>query len=455
MAQVVPHAPQKLPLVGHMAALMTGAPWDVMERWLRQRGPTVRVEIPGTSYLVTRDPELIRHILVSGADNYVKDMRSMGTFHDLLGSGLLTSDGEVWKRNRAILTKAFRIEALRGVVDVTLRAVDRLGVLLDASARAGESIDLGAHFRRLTLQVIAEATLQMTADESDDVLPRLYEPLVEEANKRVWMPLRAHVPIPAKFHYDRALAQLDAFLVEKVRGRLARRRADPEARPVDMLDMLIAGLDDGSWDAKTELLVCDELKTMLFAGHDTSSAMLTWTLHALTQHPRELDRLRAAAAEVFTGEGVPDYEQLKRLDVAGACLKEALRLYNIVPIVTRQAVADDSFGGLEIPRGERIMVHLQGLHKDPVQWPDPDSFRPDRFLGDEPVGHRWLPFIVGPRSCVGQHFSLLEAKIVLSVLALRYDFSPDPKNSDARHRFNVPVGPRAPIRVHVRPRARA
>ena len=335
MAQVVPHAPQKLPLVGHMAALMTGAPWDVMERWLRERGPTVRVEIPGTSYLVTRDPELIRHILVSGADNYVKDMRSMGTFHDLLGSGLLTSDGEVWRRNRAILTKAFRIEALRGVVDVTLRAVDRLGVLLDASARAGESIDLGAHFRRLTLQVIAEATLQMTADESDDVLPRLYEPLVEEANKRVWMPLRAHVPIPAKFHYDRALAQLDAFLVEKVRGRLARRRADPEARPVDMLDMLIAGLDDGSWDAKTELLVCDELKTMLFAGHDTSSAMLTWTLHALTQHPRELDRLRAAAAEVFTGEGAPDYEQLKRLDVAGACLKEALRLYNIVPIVTR------------------------------------------------------------------------------------------------------------------------
>lgn len=450
MAQVVPHAPNKLPLVGHMAALMAGAPWDVMGRWLRERGPTLRVAVPGASYLVTRDPELIRHVLVSGADNYVKDMRSMGAFHDLLGSGLLTSDGEVWRRNRAILTKAFRIEALRGVVDVTLRAVDRLSARL--TARAGEAVDLGAQFRELTLQVIAEATLSMPADESDDVLPRLYEPLVEECNKRVWMPLRGYVPIPAKLRYDRALARLDAFLVDKVRGRLARRRADPKARPVDMLDMLLAGLDDGSWGARTEQLVCDELKTMLFAGHDTSSAMLTWTLHALTQQPRELERLRAAAAEVFVGDAVPDYEQLKRLDFAGACLKEALRLYNIVPIVTRQAAVDDRVGGLEIPRGALLMLHLQALHKDPAQWPDPERFVPDRFLGDEPVGHRWLPFVAGPRSCVGQHFSLLEAKIVLSVLALRFDFVADPANSDARHRFNVPVGPRAPIRVRARPR---
>lgn len=455
MVQPVPHAPQKLPLVGHMAALMTGAPWDVMEGWLRQRGPTVRFEIPGAWYLATKDPEFIRHIFVGAADSYVKDMRSMGAFLDLLGHGLLTSDGELWKRQRATLARAFRIDALRSVADVSIRAAERFGQVLEAHARTGEPVDIAAHFRRLTLQVIAEATLQMPPHESDEVLPRLYEPLVEEANKRVWMPLRGWLPIPAKLRYDRSLAQLDEFLVSKVRGRLRRRRADPEARPVDMLDMLLASLDDGGWDPDRERLVCDELKTMLFAGHDTSSAMLTWTLHALTQHPRELERLRAAAAEVFVGEGVPDYEQLKRLDFAGACLKEALRLYNIVPIVTRQAIVDDRFEAIEIPKGARIMVHMQALHKDPQQWPDPDSFRPDRFLGDASTGYRWLPFITGPRSCVGQHFSLLEAKIVLSKLALAFDFAPDPNNSDARHRFNVPVGPRGQIRVHVRPRARA
>lgn len=448
----VPNAPHSLPLLGHMPALLAGAPWDVTERWLRQRGPTVWMKIPGASYLVTGDPELIRHVIVGGADNYVKDLRAMGAFLDLLGHGLLTSDGPLWRRQRAVLARAFRIDALRNVAEASMRAVDRLAVVLDAHARSGVAIDVGAQFRRLTLQVIAEATLQMPSHESDDVLPRLYEPLVEEANKRVWNPLRGWLPTPAKLRYDRALARLNAFLVAKVRARLRARRADPKAAPVDMLDMLLVNLDDGSWTEETERLVCDELKTMLFAGHDTSSAMLTWTLHALTRHPAALDRLREAAAAVFVGDATPDYEQLKRLDFAGACLKEALRLYNIVPIVVREAAVDDRFGALAIPRGTKVMVHMQALHKDPRHWPEPAAFRPDRFLGDEPVGHRWLPFITGPRSCVGQHFSLLEAKIVLSRLALRYDFVPVPENSDARHRYNIPVGPRASIRVHVRAR---
>jgi cytochrome P450 len=413
----------------------------------------VRLQIPGASYLVTRDPEFIRHVIVGAADNYVKDLRAMGAFLDILGHGLLTSDGELWKRQRAVLARAFRIDALKNVAEASIRAVDRLGAVLDAYAQAGIPVDVGAQFRRLTLQVIAEATLQMPPHESDDVLPRLYEPLVEEANKRVWQPYRGFLPTPAKFRYDRSLSRLDAFLLAKIRARLQARRADPKARPADMLDMLLASLDDGGWTDESEQLVCDELKTMLFAGHDTSSAMLTWTLHALTRHPAELERLREAAAAVFTGDALPDYEQLKRLDFAGACLKEALRLYNIVPIVVREAAVDDRFGALTIPRGTKVMVHMQALHRDPSHWPEPDAFRPDRFLGDEPVGHRWLPFITGPRSCVGQHFSLLEAKIVLSRLALRYEFTPVPENSDARHRFNIPVGPRASIRMQVRPRA--
>lgn len=451
MSRRIPLAPQKLPFIGHMAALMTGAPWDVMERWLRGGEPTLRLEIPGATYVISRDPDLIRHVLVGGADNYLKDLRSMAAFLDLLGSGLLTSDGELWRRQRAILAKAFRIEALRNVAEASIRAAGRLSAALDAQARSDQPADMGAHFRRLTLQVIAEATLQMPPHESDEVLPRLYEPLVEEANKRVWLPFRAYLPTPTKFRYDQALAQLNEFLVSKVRARLRRRAEDPDARPADMLDMLLAGMAEG-WDDAAERLACDELRTMLFAGHDTSSAMLTWTLHALTQHPRELERLREEAAAVFVGDEVPDYERLKRLDFAGACLKEALRLYNIVPIVTREAAADDTFEGLTIAKGTKVMLHLQALHKDPQHWPEPDAFRPDRFLGDEPIGHRWLPFITGPRSCVGQHFSLLEAKIVLSLLARSHDFTPAPENSDARHRFNVPVGPRGKIMMKVRPR---
>lgn len=456
----VPLAPQHLPGIGHAVPFMFGAPWDVTERWLQQAGPTLRLVIPGASYVFTRDLEAIRRVLVGNADNYLKDMRSMGTFHDLLGQGLLTSDGALWKRQRTTLAKAFRIDALRNVVDVTRRAVDRASARLDEHARAGRAFDVVGLFRQLTLQVIAEATLSMGPDESDEVFPRLYEPLVEECNKRVWVPLRARLPIPAKFRYDRSVRELDTFLNAKIEARRAARAAEPKRKAVDMLDMLLISYHHGPpglsqegepWSAEAGRQVADEIKTMLFAGHDTSSAMLTWTLHALTQNPETFKKLRAAADEAFPGDVMPDYETLKRLEYAGACLKEALRIFNIVPIVTRVAVAEDRFGAYRVPAGSLVMLHLQALHRDPREWPAPEVFKPERFTeGDE--GGAWLPFISGPRSCVGQHFSLLEAKIVLSLLSRRFDFMPEPGNSDARHRFSIPVGPRDGISMRVRRR---
>ncbi len=455
MSREIPLAPQHLPVIGHVAPLLMGPPWDITEQWLRRGHKTLRFKIPGATYIASADPEVVRQVLLTNADNYVKDIRSMSPFLDLLGQGLLTSDGPLWKRQRATLAKAFRIDALKNVADVTRRAVDRSSATLGAHARGGTEDDVGAVFRRLTLQVIAEAALSMAAEESDEVLPRLYEPLVTEANKRVWNPLRAHLPLPARFHYDRSVRELETFLTAKIEARRRSRQDHPERRPVDMLDMLLVSLAGEPWTPEVARLISDELKTMLFAGHDTSSAMLTWTLHTLTRHPACMAQLRAAADEAFNQpDTMPDYETLKRLDYAGACLKEALRLFNIVPIVTRKAVGDDRFGEYDVPAGCLVMLHLQALHKDPLQWPAPDAFRPERFLDEsQSVGWRWLPFINGPRSCVGQHFSLLEAKIVLSLLAQRFDFTPAPANSDARHRFNVPVGPRGKISMRVRRRA--
>ena len=185
MSREIPLAPQHLPILGHIAPMLTGPPWDITEQWLRTHGPTLRFKIPGAEYIVSSDTEVVRQVLLTNADNYVKDIRSMAPFLDLLGQGLLSSDGPLWKRQRATLAKAFRIDALRNVAAVTRRAVDRSSVTLDEHARSGKPVDIGALFRRLTLQVIAEATLSMSPEESDEVLPRLYEPLVAEANRRV------------------------------------------------------------------------------------------------------------------------------------------------------------------------------------------------------------------------------------------------------------------------------
>jgi cytochrome P450 len=443
-------ASSPLPLLpGPAARLLTGTTLDALAGQLHAAGRALRVTIAGADHLVSADPDIARHVLVGNADNYVKDIRLMAPFLGLLGDGLLTSEGPLWRRQRALLAQAFRADALRVVASATRRAVDRAGERLDEHAQRGSIVDLGAEIRRLTLQVIAGATLSLTADESDELLLPLYEPIVAEANRRVWLPLRGALPIPGRARHDDALAALERLLHARIDARRRRGPADP-VRSDDMLDLLLAG--SGPWTAETAALVRDELKTMIFAGHETTSAALTWTLHALMRHPDCFARLRAAAADAFADDA-SEFAALRRLDYAGACLKEALRLYNVVPIVVRRAVADDRLGDDLVPAGGLVLLHLQALHRDPRYWPEPDAFRPERFHGSDGPPSPCLPFLVGPRSCLGQHFALLEAKLVLALLARRFEFTPDPGNRDDRHRFNIPVGPAGTIAARVARRA--
>jgi len=432
-----------------MPALIFGSPWDVTQEWLHAHGDVVRFRVPDGEWVVSKDLAMIRHILVGNPHNYLKDPSSIGIFRDLLGAGLLSNDGELWRRHRAILGRAFRLDALRDVPAITQRAMNRLFLRWDAAAASGEPVDVGDAFRIVTLEVIAEACLGMDADESDEVLPRLYEPIVAECNKRVWHPYRARIPSPARRRYRRCLAELNAFL----RGKIAaRRKHGPAPETRDMLDMLLDGTAELPPSAPLDELICDELKTMLFAGHDTSSATLTWTLHSLSKQPQLYAKARAEADAVLPGGVLPEYGELKKLTFSQATLKEAMRLYNIVPVVTRIVAADDLAGDQPLRAKTRLMLHLQAVHLDPQHWPDPMRFDPERFLNGERIGHRWLPFIVGPRNCVGQQFSLLEAKIIVALLSQRYDVQALPGNSDERHRFQAPIAPRTPIRFRLRMR---
>jgi len=143
MSRESPLAPRHLPVVGHMANILGGAPWDDMEGWLRDHGPTQRLAIAGAMVLISADPAVIRRVLLDNADNYRKDRRTMEPFLGLLGDGLLTSDGALWKQQRAALAPAFRGDALRNLVDVTRRAVERSGDSLDAHAHSGDVVDVG------------------------------------------------------------------------------------------------------------------------------------------------------------------------------------------------------------------------------------------------------------------------------------------------------------------------
>jgi cytochrome P450 len=316
----------------------------------------------------------------------------------------------------------------------------------------------------MTLQVIGEAVLSMTPEDCDATLPALYLPVVVESNIRTWHPYRAWLPLPSTFRYARCVKALNSFVTQFIVDRARARHRSPDgAKPqaykgadADVLDQLIdAALDGGDdvlADAEALRQMRDEIKTFLLAGHETSSMMLTWALYELARHPAELARVRAEAQRLppLASSAMPSAEQLKDTLAYTECvLKETLRLYSIVPIVSREAVEDDVVEGYFVPAGTRLFVHVQAIHRDPSLWEEPEQFKPSRFVDldmQNPKNHRYAfnPFINGPRSCIGQFFSVLESKIVLALLVREFDIVPALPIDVAgeRHPYILPYAPK-------------
>lgn len=344
-------------------------------------------------------------------------------------------------------------------------AARRVVKALDDARARNEDLDIAEEFRHMTLQVIGEAVLSMTPEACDAVLPQLYLPVVTESNIRTWHPYRAWLPLPATFRYARCVKALNSFVTQFIVDRARARHRSPDgAKPAaykgadaDVLDQLIdAALDGGDdvlADAEALRQMRDEIKTFLLAGHETSSMMLTWALYELARHPAELARVQAEAARLppLDGSGkMPSADELKDvLSYTECVLKETLRLYSIVPIVSREAVEDDVVEGYFVPAGTRLFVHVQAIHRDPTLWEEPEAFKPSRFVDVDllnPKHHRYAfnPFINGPRSCIGQFFSVLESKIVLALLVREFEIEPALPIAVAgeRHPYILPYAPK-------------
>lgn len=308
--------------------------------------------------------------------------------------------------------------------------------------------------RLLTLQVIGEAILSLPPEECDRVFPPLYLSVMEESNKRVLQPWR-HLYLRQAARYRRNVRALDAFIKGVIRERRAQRAAaaskDLPAPSADILDHVLAAIerDGGPWTSATETQLCYEIKTFLLAGHETSAAMLCWSLYELSQRNDLAESVRREATDAALGQGgaPPARSAVEAMTFTLACLKESLRKYSVVPVITRNLDADDELCGHKIPAGAWVVMHIQKLHhhyKDPLRW-DPDRFMPggeyDQFP-EELRPYMFMAFIQGPRNCLGQYFALLEARVVLGALLEEFTFEPvDAAAQGITHPTVIPVGP--------------
>lgn len=367
-------------------------------------------------------PVAIQRVLVDNARNYTKRTYGYRRMRAVLGNGLVTSEGDFWLRQRRIAQPAFHRKRIDGFAEIMTRAASDM---VQGWPTDGE-LFIDREMMRVTLRVVGEALLSRDVTRDADEVGDALHVALEHVMRRITTPwsLPESWPTPANRRFARAMETLDRIVVDMVEDRRrAVERGDPPGG--DLLDMLLTSKDAETGESMTAAQLRDEVMTIFLAGHETTAMALTWTIHLLTRHP---DVQEAVAREVdeTLGGRAPGMEDFPKLALTGRVIDEAMRLYPPVWMVARMAEAEDEILGHPIRKSDYVFMSPWVTHRRPDLWPSPERFDPDRFLPERAAGrHKFahFPFSGGKRKCIGDHFALLEARLILAVALSRARFT--------------------------------
>ncbi|WP_030106980.1 cytochrome P450 [Actinoalloteichus caeruleus] len=336
----------------------------------------------------------------------------------VIGDGLLTSDGGDHVRQRRLVQPLFtrrRVDGYaEGIRDETTRTLDGW------RGRDGEVVDIAGEMTDLTLRVVTRLLFGADGSAAVPTIQRCFPVLNSWTYRRGTSPVRTprEWPTPANRRAASARAELYALC-----DRIIADRASAGADGADLLSRLIRTRDEDG-DRLSPSEVRDQVLLFLLAGHETTATALSFSLHLLATHPEEQRRTRDEVDRVLGGrEPLP--ADLPDLDHTTRVVKEALRLYPSAPVIARSAREDTEIDGHRIPAGTEVALMPWVTHRHPAYWSEPERFDPDRFLPEREATrprYAWYPFGGGPRACIGQHFSMLETVLVLSMLTHAYRF---------------------------------
>lgn len=364
---------------------------------------------------VIKHPEHLRQVLVTDAASYRKTHAAMRQISQVLGEGLLNTDGEVWRRHRRMIQPAFRKERLRGyasmMVDEARTEVNRW------NSRA--PIDLGAAMTQLTLRVVSRSLFSHDVERDVDAVGHAVSAFQASISRPDFLP--RWLPTPQRQQMRRSLEGIDTMMYRLIRQRRARPNGDRDTP--DLLQMLLDVTDEqGDGAGLTDTEIRDQLVTFFLAGHETTSHALTWTWYLLSQNPQAERALHAEIDAVLAGR-LPTFDDIDALPYCTQVIKEALRLYPPAFMLARKASVDTAIGDYQVPAGSEIAAWVYMTHRDARWYPEPDAFRPERFTPEREAAlpkQAYLPFGSGPRTCIGKIFATIEATLVLVTIAQRF-----------------------------------
>ena len=457
--------------VSHLAPGPKGLPWlgsvlpawrDPLSLFLESRaryGDVVRFKFGPFDYYLVNDPNVVKHVLVDNPKAYTKSRNYLG-LKLVLGEGLLTSEGDHWRRQRKLAQPAFHRDKLAGFADQMSRAtrdmLTRWSHEDEGRTGAADAFCIHAEMMRLTFRIVGLTLFSSDVDGDAKDVGHALEVAMHWANDYAESIIRVppYIPTPGNLRFRRAKRTLDDVVFRLIAERRdsARRTGDFGS---DLLGMLMAATEEGGGEGSgmDDQQLRDEIITMILAGHETTANLLSWTFHLLSKHPEVERRVRDEAERVL-GDRDPVLEDVKALEYARMVLEEALRLYPPAWVFERQAVTADELGGHPIEPGAIVGLCPYVLHRHPDHWENPEGFDPERFRperAEKRARYAYLPFGGGPRTCVGNHFAMMEAQILLSMIVREHRLELEPSHPVVLDPV-ITLRPKHGIKVRRRPR---
>ena len=382
--------------------------------------PWISVNGAGGPLVIANDPGLIRHILVDNAKNYRMSTVRQKVLRPILRDGLLTAEGDIWKRSRKAMAPVFTPRHIFGFARPML---DRSRAFAERY-RDGETVDVARDMTSLTYDILAETlfsgeiaappgTFEAQIDRLFETMGRV-DPL-DLLRAPDWLPRITRI------RGRRTMAYFRGIVADTIRARSEKLARHPDAAPQDFLTLLLKA--EGP-EGLTRPEVEDNIITFIGAGHETTARALGWTLYCLANSPADRAVVEAEIDAVLAREPDPA-KWLEAMPLTRAAFEEAMRLYPPAPSINREPIEEDSYGDLILRKGATVLVMPWTVHRHRKLWERPDAYMPSRFHPenrDRIDRYQYLPFGAGARICIGAAFAMQEAVIALGVLMSQWRF---------------------------------
>jgi cytochrome P450 len=362
----------------------------------------------------TSVPDHVKHVLQTNNKNYYKS-----THYDelklLLGEGLLTSEGDFWRKQRRMAQPGFHREKIAALCQTMVECTQEMAQEWQEYKDKEQEVDVLSEMMKLTLHIVGRTLLSTDVKNEAPKVGKAVSYLLYETNQRTLKAFNLPIWVPFKknIKYNREKAILDKVVYDII----SKRRASCKSHN-DLLDMLMNAYDEDTGEKMSDRQLRDEVMTIFLAGHETTANALAWIWYLLSQNPEAEEKFHRELKTVLGGR-LPGAQDIPQLKYTLQIIEEALRLYPPAWLIARRTLSPDRLGEYFIKKDANVLICPYIIHRKPEYWPDPEKFDPERFLPENAKDRHkfaYLPFGGGPRLCIGNNFALMEMQLILATL---------------------------------------